>query len=182
MSKKNNSGYENSGHWNSGDRNSGNENSGNGNSGNENSGNWNSGNWNSGIFNTDMPKMRSFNRECRMTYKEFLSSDLYIDFSLQINVYVFYSKMSDEEKNNHEYAKITGGYLKTLSYKESWKKWWKENKSDEMIKKIKKLPNFNPDIFEEITGINIDSDNDKIKKAIKFLEEKGKIKNGKILI
>jgi len=162
MDNKSNSGYRNSGDYNSGDynsgyRNSGYRNSGYYNSGDYNSGYYNSGDYNSGIFNTNEPKMRAFGKEAEMTFSEWRHSDDYIIFDIPLNTYVFYSDMTDEEKKEHDYAKTTGGYLKTLEYKEAWAKWWEENKSEEMKKKIKKLPNFDKNIFEEITGIKIDA-------------------------
>ena len=151
-----NSGDGNSGNWNSGDKNSGYRNSGDKNSGDRNSGNENSGDWNSGIFNTDEPKMRAFNKECDMTMSEWISSDRYIHFNIPLNVWQNEGGMTSKEKKEIDGWEQTGGYLKTLEYKEAWAEWWKENKSDKMIKKIKRLPNFDTDIFEEITGIKID--------------------------
>jgi hypothetical protein len=156
-----NSGYGNSGYWNSGNGNSGDWNSGNGNSGYwnsgyGNSGYWNSGYWNSGIFNTDEPKMRAFGKESDMTMTEFLDSELWIDFDIPLNVWVELSGMTDAEKAANPSCETTGGYLKTHEYKEAWAIWWEKNRSDEMTERIKKLPNFDPAIFEEITGIKID--------------------------
>ena len=167
----NNSGDYNSGDYNSGDRNSGNFNSGNRNSGNYNSGNFNSGYRNSGIFNTDEPKMRAFGKETYMTFSEWRDSDDYIYFNIPLNIYVFYSDMTDEEKKEHDYAKSTGGYLKTLDYEEAWAKWWEDNKSEAMKNKIKKLPNFDSSIFEEITGIKIDME-EKVEISMDEIAEK----------
>lgn len=80
-----NVGNYNSGNWNNGSRNSGNCNSGNCNSGNHNSGDcnigdWNSGDWNkinysNGCFNTIEPKIKFFNKESNLTYRDWLLSD-----------------------------------------------------------------------------------------------------------
>jgi hypothetical protein len=162
--EKNNTGIENSGDLNSGDRNSGNGNSGYGNSGNLNSGNlnsgyWNSGdcnsgNWNSGIFNTDEPKMRSFNKDSDMTHTEFRKKFGYKDINLPLNVWCDKSEMTDEEKKSVSGWEQMGGYLKTLSYKEAWAAGWAKA-SDEQKKWYESLPNFDADIFFEITGIKI---------------------------
>jgi hypothetical protein len=162
-----NSGNSNSGDWNSGDSNSGYSNSGHWNSGNRNSGDWNSGDWNSGIFNTDEPKMRSFNKPCKMTMSEFLESDLYIVFDVRLTEWI-------------------DNQLVVYGYKEAWSKWWEANKSPEMVERIKKLPNFDVAIFEEITGIVIDKPENMvelsngakvsestIQEALKFMAEYG---------
>jgi len=44
---------------------------------------------------------------------------------------------------------------------------------------IKSLEEFDAEIFKKITGL--DSENDEVTKAIKLLEERGKLKDGKIL-
>ena len=163
---KNNSGDRNSGNWNSGHRNSGNWNSGDwnsghGNSGNRNSGHWNSGHGNSGhgnsgIFNTDEPKMRSFNKEADITLSEFQDSERYISFEILLTKWVELKDMTSKEKSDNPTSETTGGYLKTYEHKEAWSNWWEKNRSEEMIERIKKLPNFDAEIFEEITGIKID--------------------------
>ena len=132
-----NSGNHNSGYYNSGYYNSGDYNSGDCNSGDYNSSDYNSGDYNSGLFNTNEPKMRMFNKESDITYSEWCNSNGYIYFNIPLNTY-------------------KDGELVTLEYKEAWAKWWEENKSEVMISRIKRLPNFNAEIFEEITGIEID--------------------------
>ena len=151
-----NSGDSNSGDRNSGYSNSGDSNSGDRNSGNRNSGYWNSGDRNSGIFNTDEPNMRSFNKETNIKLSDFKHSSDYIWFNIPLNTWKCYSDLTNEEKKEHDYAKTTGGCLITLEYKDAWAKWWEDKKSEEMTAKIKRLPNFDANIFEEITGIKID--------------------------
>jgi hypothetical protein len=157
-----NSGYRNSGDWNSGDRNSGNGNSGDWNSGHRNSGDHNSGHRNSGIFNTNEPKMRAFNEETDMTMSEFINSDKYINFNIPLTEWISEKEMTEEEKVKNPTYKTTGGYLKQRKYKEAWAEWWRRNKSEEMKERIKNLPNFDADIFEEITGVSIDDEDDYI--------------------
>ena len=119
-----NSGDMNSGYRNSGYRNSGNWNSGDRNSGDMNSGNWNSGNWNSGSFNTREPEYYElFNKKIE---KEIYKNIIFPSY--------FYFKL-----------------LKT-GYKESWKESFKNATKMEILQTIK-LPNFDYNIFEEITGI-----------------------------
>lgn len=167
--KRNNTGVENSGDWNSGgcnsgnrnsgdcnsgNRNSGHRNSGNRNSGNRNSGDWNSGDRNVGIFNTNEPKMRAFNKECDLTYTKFREKFGYKDIDFPLNVWVDKEDMTDQEKNDFPIYKEIGGYLKTLSYKEAWAAGWAKA-TQEQKDWYSSLPNFDPAIFESITGIKI---------------------------
>ena len=168
-----NSGNRNNGDWNSGNRNSGNRNSGNNNSGNNNSGNnnsgdWNSGDWNSGdwnrtcfsngCFNTESPKIFLFNKPSHWTYYDWLDSDARcILTSCPTNNLSWISKcdMTDEEKTAHPEYKVTGGFLKHIEKETERQKWW-DSLSDSQKKTVKQLPNFDKDIFKEITGISVE--------------------------
>jgi len=149
-----NSGYCNSGDCNSGDRNSGFGNSGFGNSGFGNSGHYNSGDYNSGLFNTNEPKMHLFNRECEYTYSEFLAKFGYRTLNPTLTEWILSTDMTDAEKEAHPSHETTGGYLKTFTYKEAWSNAWK-NADDEQKRWFRRLPNFDADIFFEITGIRV---------------------------
>ena len=151
-----NSGYYNSGYYNSGDYNSGDYNSGDYNSGDYNSGDYNSGYRNSGIFNTDEPKMRSFNKESEYTYTEFRNKFGWNDIVLPVTARITKDGMTDEEKKEVDGWEQMGGYLKTLSYKDAWKEGW-ENAKKEQKEWYLSLPNFDPAIFKEITGIDVES-------------------------
>ena len=63
--------------------------------------------------------------------------------------------MTDEEKIKYPKGFVCDGYLKTFTYKEAWKKSF-NNASKEDIELLKKLPNFDKNVFFEISGINID--------------------------
>jgi hypothetical protein len=151
-----NSGNRNSGNRNSGDYNSGDYNSGWFNSGNRNSGDFNSGDRNSGGFNTDEPKMRMFNKDTDYTYTEFCKARLRPSFQeFDLNTWIREEMMTDKEKEENPSYKTTGGYLKTLKYKEAWAVFWR--KTDEKNRqKFLKLPNFDAKIFKEITGVDVD--------------------------
>ena len=154
-----NSGYRNSGDSNSGDWNSGNSNSGYKNSGYKNSGNRNSGDWNScnretGFFNSKNPKsINVFNKPCNIDIWESSEKPDFI-YDININIWVCWGDMTDGEKKNNKDAYVTNGYLKTKTYKEALKESF-EKATKEDIKLLKKLPNFNSVVFEEITGIRI---------------------------
>ena len=74
---------------------------------------------------------------------------MYFDLNVWINV----ENMTKEEKKKFWWYKTTTGYLRTASYKEAWKIAFDKASKDE-IKETLKLPNFNYQIFEEITGIS----------------------------
>ena len=145
----------NSGNCNSGNCNSGDCNSGNCNSGNWNSGNWNSGNWNSGYFNSDEPLVRIFNKDTDKKRDEInFPSFLYFD----LTVWVSHDTATDEEKEQHKTEIETcGGFLKTLEYKEAFRLAWNKAGKEEH-KKLLDLPNWNNEIFKEISGIDAEAE------------------------
>ena len=155
-----NSGSCNSGNWNSGSCNSGNWNSGScnsgdRNSGNCNSGNWNSGNRNSGFFNTDSPLVRIFNKETNVSCRDIdFPSFLYFD----LTVWVSHDTATDGERKMHKTEIETcGGFLKTFSYKEAFRIAWDKADKEEH-KKLLKLPNWDNEIFKEISGIDAEAE------------------------
>jgi hypothetical protein len=168
-----NSGNRNSGDWNSGDWNSGNRNSGDWNSGDCNSGDWNSGNRNSGdcnsgdwnktcfsngCFNTESPKIFLFNKPSDWTYQDWLNSDArYILMDCPSNVlsWIWEDDMTDEEKEQHPEYSVTGGFLKHIE-KETGRQMWWDGLSDRKKTIVMNLPNFDKDIFKEITGIDVE--------------------------
>ena len=158
-----NSGAWNSGSWNSGNGTSGNGNSGSENSGNRNSGNGNSGSWNScnfsnGCFNTADPKIYLFDKPSEWTYRDWLDSEpraLLNQINCRILVWIYFEDMSDEEKTTHPEARTTGGYLKKLDNSECAIIWWR-GLSEEDKAVIKAIPNFDPAIFKQITGIDVE--------------------------
>ena len=124
---------------NSGDCNSGNRNSGNRNSGNRNSGDWNKTCFSNGCFNTESPKIYLFNKPSNWNYSDWLNSDArYILMNCPSNVlsWIWEDDMTDEE---------TGRQM-----------WW-DGLSDVQKDSVMQLPNFDKDIFKEITGISIEA-------------------------
>ena len=67
--------------------------------------------------------------------------------------YVIWECMTDEEKNSHPEAEITGGYLKKLDKFECNIEWWRDLSGEEKAV-ITSIPNFDKEIFKEITGID----------------------------
>ena len=165
-----NSGDCNSGNRNSGDDNIGNYNSGNGNRGDDNSGDYNSGNLNSGdwnkthfsngCFNTELPKIFLFNKPSNWTYQDWLDSDArYILMNCPTNTltWVWDYDMTDEEKEQYPEYSVTCGFLKNVEGEGERQEWWDgltKGKKDSVMS----LPNFDKNIFKEITGIDVEAD------------------------
>ena len=151
-----NSGDCNSGNWNSGDWNSGSRNSGDRNSGYRNSGDWNSGDRNSGYFNTPNQKyIFIFNKRIKKSISNAIRFPCFLYFEL--TEWVSINQMSSKEKNKHPECDAIGGYLKTYSYKEAFRKSFEmaKRKPDwqKQLALLKAIPNFDAKIFEEISGI-----------------------------
>ncbi|HBF6303236.1 TPA: hypothetical protein KO026_002636 [Clostridioides difficile] len=161
-----NTGYGNTGAYNAGDYNTGNYNVGNGNTGygntgaynigNCNSGDWNIGDYNSGVFCTDVPKIRMFNKETDLTYEDWMNSKARHILIKNSNLmeWVYAKNMSEEEKKNNPKYETVGGYLKVFTFEEMCKNMW-NSLTDEEKKVIMEIPNFDADIFKEITGIEV---------------------------
>ena len=144
-----NSGSYNSGSWNSGSWNSGLRNSGSWNSGSWNSGLWNSGDWNScnysnGVFcNQEDKDIRIFNKPSGMSLEEFWDSKYYRALQSEPLELTYWDDKNEE--------------LKCRSYKDACAIWW--SKLTEKNKKIiQEIPNFDPEIFFDITGIDVRED------------------------
>ena len=147
-----NTGDRNTGDWNTGDRNAGDRNTGNGNIGEGNAGDWNTGwynscNYSTGFFNSIEADVWMFNKP---TGKKRSEINLpYINISL-----TEWIKYTDEEKKSDPQKALTGGYLRTYTYKEAWANWY-ETATQRQIDRIKALPNYDADVFYEITGLKI---------------------------
>ena len=120
-----------------------------------NSGDCNSGNRNSGFFNSTEPNVRMFNK---MTEKKSSEIDIPGWCYFDLTVWVSHDTATDAEKKEHKKEIETcGGYLKTLEYKEAWKLAW-DKASKEEHEKLLKLPNWNNEVFKEITGIDAEAE------------------------
>ena len=81
-------------------------------------------------------------------------SFLYFD----LTVWVSQDTATDEEKIKHKKEIETcGGFLKTLDYKEAFRLAWDEADKEEH-KKLLELPNWNNEIFKEISGIDAEAE------------------------
>ena len=147
----------NTGDWNTGDCNTGDWNTGNRNTGNRNTGDWNRSSFNAGCFNTEEQKITMFNKPSDWSYRNWLDSDArYFLNQIPKNVieWVYSEDMTDEEKAEHPTHETTGGYLKVLDESECVQLWW-DGLREQHREIIFSLPNFDPDIFEQCTGIKV---------------------------
>ncbi len=153
-----NTGDTNTGDTNTGDRNTGDSNTGDWNTGDRNTGHWNIVNKETGHFNTTQSEtIRIFNKEYSINEWENTEKPHFI-YKVFLTEWIPESEMSETEKECNSTYKTTGGYLKEFSYKEAWKKAYdKASKKD--IELLKKLPNFDAEVFKEISGIDITVDN-----------------------
>ena len=121
------------------------------NSGNRNSGDWNSGDWNScngsnGVFcNQEDKDIRIFNKSSGMSLQEFRRSKYYEALTSEDIELTYW-----DEKN---------GKLKYRNYKDACAIWWSKL-TEENKKIIQQIPNFDPDVFLDITGIDVREDNE----------------------
>lgn len=153
-----NIGYRNSGYKNTGNNNSGDENTGSNNSGNENTGDWNKSNFNTGFFSTETQPIYMFNKPTQYTNPNLirrLEGMRILNSNFKSACWICSENMSKEEKNEHPEHKTTGGYLKVIDFKTACKMMWNQLSEYEK-EEVRKLPNFDHNIFMEITGIDSD--------------------------
>ena len=63
--------------------------------------------------------------------------------------------MNDDEKKENPKFFVSEGYLKKRSYKDAWKLYWESDVNESEKAEFLALPNFDADIFEDITGIRV---------------------------
>lgn len=127
------------------------------NTGNRNTGDWNKSSFNTGCFNTEEQKIMLFNKPSDMTYLEWMNSDArYLLNQIPKNVVelVYEEDMTDEEKLANPTYETTGGYLKVLDESECGQLWW-DGLPDRQKNIIKAIPNFDANIFQQCTGIEV---------------------------
>ncbi len=125
-----NTGNHNTGNWNTGSRNTGDGNTGDRNSGDRNSGDWNTGSRNTGCFNTVTPTITLFNRPSDWTIEDWTTSEAR-------KLMTQFEEVMEQTEGEGE-AQL----------------WWQSLAQCEK-KAILSIPNFDADIFKEITGIDV---------------------------
>ena len=69
---------------------------------------------------------------------------------------------TEEEKEEHKQEiAVSGGFLKTLEYKQAFKMAYDKADDDGKVQ-IFKLPNFDKEIFKDISGIDVTEDYDRL--------------------
>ena len=152
-----NTGDKNTGNWNTGDGNTGDKNTGDGNTGDKNTGDWNSCNQSTGCFCTEQQPIMFFNKPSTWSLEDWYRSEAKIlmnQIPKNVVEWICEEDMTDEEKEEHPTYKTTGGYLKVLDESECGQIWW-DGLSENDRDIIRALPNFDGEIFENVTGIKI---------------------------
>ena len=150
-----NTGLFNSGDCNSGDYNNGDCNSGNSNNGNRNSGIANKCDYSNGVFcNERDNNIRIFNKPSGMSMDEFYKSKYWNAICSAPFELTEWTEYTQAEKAADPKKELIGGYLKTYTMEEAWANWW-EKLSEENKEIIKDIPNFDTEIFKDITGIEV---------------------------
>ena len=104
---------------------------------------------------TEEQKIMLFNKPTDWTYSDWLKSNarsLLNQIPRNVVEWICTQDMTDEEKEAHPSYETTGGYLKVLNESECGQIWW-DGLSDQQKDIIMALPNFDPEIFEQCTGI-----------------------------
>ena len=148
----------NTGNWSTGNRSTGHWSTGHWSTGNRSTGHrstgcWSISNYSTGHFSTnDYDGFSVFNKPCSID--DWDNADkpdfLYFDLTQWIDA----ANMTDKEKADHPSHETTGGYLKVYEYQEAFKASY-ARASEEDKAKLFKLPNFDAEIFKEISGIDV---------------------------
>lgn len=96
--------------------------------------------------------IRIFNKPSGMSLSDFYKSKYYDALYSAPFTLTEWIEYTEEEKT--EDKALIDGYLKTYTMKEAWANWW-DKLTDENREIIKQIPNFDPEIFKEITGIEV---------------------------
>ena len=124
------------------------------NTGEENTGDLNTGYWNTGAFNTTTPETANyFNMPCNISDWDNATKPNWI-YVPSPTTWVSEDDMTDVEKTENTAFHTTGGYLRTNDMAEEWHKAM-DGATSEEIQMVRDLPNFNTDVFKEITGLDL---------------------------
>ena len=140
------------GNWSTGNLSTGDWSTGNWSTGGWSTGNWSISDWSTGHFDTKPRKLRAFNKKVDpdVWNSAFKPSCLFFDLTKWIDD----KEMTDAEKSENPNYITTGGYLKVFDYKEAFTKSVK-NATKEERDQIRALPNFDDDVFLEVSGCDL---------------------------
>ena len=97
--------------------------------------------------------MRAFNKDCSRDDWDGAEKPAWL-YEASCTTWVTESGMTDAEKVDNPTFQTCGGYLRENNWREEWRKAF-EGASGEDVQKVRDLPNFDYDVFEEITGLDI---------------------------
>lgn len=106
-------------------------------------------------FNTKNHKLYFFNKESDMSLEDFRRSNLYYILS-KLSLIEYVDKKNITDKEREQYKEYENRYYKILDFREGFTKFWKNLSKDEK-QEIKKMPNFNHNMFYKISGIDVEA-------------------------
>lgn len=108
---------------------------------------------NSGDWNIDTPQtIRVFGKDISIKLWDNAYKPAFLFF--MTTEWVSSDAMTKQEKTENPFHAVTGGIVRTYSYKEAFQRSW-ENADPEDRIKVKDLPNFDAEIFYQISGIDL---------------------------
>jgi hypothetical protein len=134
--------------------NTGDMNTGDMNTGDMNTGIFNTCNWSTGLFNTVEKTVPIFNKDSGLTWSKIINQDWYRAIEkneFKLTEWIWYT---EEEMKDSPIRQCIQGYLKSYTFEEACLNWW-NGMSNKGKKLIKGMPNFDAEIFKEITGIEV---------------------------
>ena len=109
-----------------------------------------------------------FNKDTDLTRNEINIPHI----NLKLTEWIPENQMSDDQKKEDKYFFVKGGTLIKRTYKEAWKLYWEVDSTGGERQKFLNLPNFDAEIFEEITGISLDKKKDSCNNKIVEIDGK----------
>ena len=115
-------------------------------------------NYSNGWFNTKEPKIPMFNKISEWTNEDAENSEankILAFLAGNTCEWIYAKDMTDEEKRKHPEYETIGGYLKSVDiWKDAVDKW--RNLTEKEKAAVMSIPNFDKEIFKDITGIDVD--------------------------
>ena len=153
MQSQKSTGYRSTGDYSTGHCSTGSHSTGSHSTGDWSTGYWSISNYSTGHFSTiDDSGFSAFDKPCTREDWSKAEKPDFIYFNL--TKWVSESDMTDKEKEDNPSYKTTEGYLKVYDYQEAWKIAY-DKASKEDIELLKALPNFDAEVFEKISGIDV---------------------------
>ena len=126
------------------------------NTGHRNTGDWNTGDRNTGHRNTGDRKTEVFGLPTDTPRSDLVFPGFF--YHKTAAVWVPLSSMCEKEKVDcSKTCEVVGGYLKKVNPKEGWRAAW-DGASDEDRRKCLDIPNWNNEMFKEISGIDVEAE------------------------